>query len=295
MTDYIAMRPGRARADRRDRQGHRRGLRRGRLRPGRRRDRRAPRAARARRVRRRRRRPPAWSRPPTCSAPAGSAPATSVVAMASSGLHSNGYSLVRHVLLEHGRLGARPRRRRARPHPRRGAARADPDLRQGLPRRSPRATGDPRDGARHRRRPGRQPGAGAARGAHGHHRPRHLDPAPVFDLVAGSGGVPQDDLEATLNCGVGMVALLPPDDVDRAAVALLDRLGVRRLGRRRGRRVDGAARRRGPADRPAPRLVAPDGPRGPDSVVRTRSKHRPFRDAGVREQPPTGSVAPTTT
>ena len=63
-------RPGRARADRGDRQGHRRGLRRGRLRAGRRRDRRAPGPARPRRVRRRRRdhrrrrgRPPARARP----------------------------------------------------------------------------------------------------------------------------------------------------------------------------------------------------------------------------------------
>ena len=49
------LRPGRPRADRGDRQGHRRGVRRGRLRAGRRRDRRAPGAARPRRVRRRRR------------------------------------------------------------------------------------------------------------------------------------------------------------------------------------------------------------------------------------------------
>ena len=64
-------------------------------------------------------------------------PGDVVVAMASSGLHSNGYSLVRHVLLERGEAPPRRARRRPRPHARRGAARADPDLRQGLPRPGP--------------------------------------------------------------------------------------------------------------------------------------------------------------
>ncbi|MEZ5093916.1 phosphoribosylformylglycinamidine cyclo-ligase [Nocardioides sp.] len=51
-------------------------------------------------------------------------------------------------------------------------------------------------------------------------------PAPVFDLVRRVGEVPQPDLEQTLNLGVGMVALLPPDAVD-AAVAVLAAAGVR--------------------------------------------------------------------
>ena len=99
-------RPGRARADRRDRQGHRRGLRRGRLRADRRRDRRAPRAARARTSTTSPARPPAWSRPTGCSGPGRVRPGDAVVAMAASGLHSNGYSLVRHVLLPRPSEGA---------------------------------------------------------------------------------------------------------------------------------------------------------------------------------------------
>ena len=87
-------------------------------------------------------------------------PGDVVIAMASSGLHSNGYSLVRHVLLAKARLGARPRRARARPHAGRGAARAHPDLRQGLPGPGP-VRRHARDGARHRRRAGGQPGPGA--------------------------------------------------------------------------------------------------------------------------------------
>jgi phosphoribosylformylglycinamidine cyclo-ligase len=50
-------------------------------------------------------------------------------------------------------------------------------------------------------------------------------PAPVFGLVRRLGDVPQPDLEATLNCGVGMVALLDPTGVD-AAIALLDGFGI---------------------------------------------------------------------
>jgi phosphoribosylformylglycinamidine cyclo-ligase len=45
-------------------------------------------------------------------------------------------------------------------------------------------------------------------------------PGPVFDVVRRVGGLSQDDLEATLNCGVGMVALVPAEDVDRAAETL---------------------------------------------------------------------------
>jgi phosphoribosylformylglycinamidine cyclo-ligase len=50
-------------------------------------------------------------------------------------------------------------------------------------------------------------------------------PAPVFGLVRDLGQVPQADLEATLNLGVGMVALLPETAVGPA----LDLLGARGL------------------------------------------------------------------
>jgi len=45
-------------------------------------------------------------------------------------------------------------------------------------------------------------------------------PAPIFDLVRRVGEVPQRDLEQTLNCGVGMVGLLDPADADRAVSVL---------------------------------------------------------------------------
>jgi phosphoribosylformylglycinamidine cyclo-ligase len=43
---------------------------------------------------------------------------------------------------------------------------------------------------------------------------------PVFGLVQQTGSVALSDLERTLNCGVGMVALTAADDAD-AAIALL--------------------------------------------------------------------------
>ena len=138
-----------------------------------------------------------------------------VIAMASSGLHSNGYSLVRHVLLntagwslerhvdELGRtLGeellepttvyakacldlARTTATHAMSHITGGGLAAN--LERVLPD-SKVATLD--------------------RGT--------WTPAPIFDLVRQVGSVEQAALERTLNCGVGMVAITAAADVDRA-------------------------------------------------------------------------------
>jgi phosphoribosylformylglycinamidine cyclo-ligase len=48
-------------------------------------------------------------------------------------------------------------------------------------------------------------------------------PQPVFDLVQRTGAVEQDEMERTFNMGVGMVALVPADDVDRALAVLTAR------------------------------------------------------------------------
>jgi phosphoribosylformylglycinamidine cyclo-ligase len=152
-----------------------------------------------------------------------------VIAMASSGLHSNGYSLVRHVLLaaaseggagwsldrhvdELGRtLGeellepttiyakacldlARNTATHAMSHVTGGglAANLERVLPDGKVATLDRAT---------------------------------WTPAPIFDLVRRLGSVEQGALERTLNCGVGMVAVTAADEVDRAR-SLLEGHGV---------------------------------------------------------------------
>lgn len=50
-------------------------------------------------------------------------------------------------------------------------------------------------------------------------------PAPIFGLVSEVGGVTREELERTLNMGIGMVAIVPVDAVD-AVCATLNRRGV---------------------------------------------------------------------
>jgi phosphoribosylformylglycinamidine cyclo-ligase len=139
--------------------------------------------------------------------------------MASSGLHSNGYSLVRHVLLERAgwaldreveelgrtlgeelleptRLYARPCLRLARDqrvhafsHVTGGGLAAN--LERVLP-----------------------------SGVHVSVDRSTWAPAPIFDLVAAVGSVERADLERTLNMGVGMVALAAPDQADAVVGSL---------------------------------------------------------------------------
>jgi phosphoribosylformylglycinamidine cyclo-ligase len=51
-------------------------------------------------------------------------------------------------------------------------------------------------------------------------------PAAIFGLIGKLGEISEPDLEATFNMGVGMVAVLPPDSADEA-VRLLARRGMR--------------------------------------------------------------------
>jgi phosphoribosylformylglycinamidine cyclo-ligase len=158
-------------------------------------------------------------------------PGDVVVAMGSSGLHSNGYSLVRHVLLDVG-AGAGWAFDRDVPdlgrtlgeellEPTRIYAKACLDLARRLD-----------DSATHAM--SHVTGGGLAANL-ARVLPVEVTatidrstwtPAPVFDLVRRVGAVPLEDLEMTLNCGVGMVALVTPDAADRA-VSLLAEHDVR--------------------------------------------------------------------
>ena len=146
-----------------------------------------------------------------------------LIAMASSGLHSNGYSLARHVLLDVARL------------------RLDSDTDLGRPLGEVLLT------------PTRiyaQDCLALAAAGHAHAfahvtgggltanlqrvLPAGLAPVidratwtpdPVFDLIAGRGQVAPDEMERTFNLGVGMVAVVAVDAVE-PALALLAQRGV---------------------------------------------------------------------
>lgn len=152
-------------------------------------------------------------------------PGDVVIAMESSGLHSNGYSLVRHVLLatagwsldrqvdELGRTLGEELLEPTRIYAKACLALADRTRTHAMSH----VTGGGLAANLERVLPV-ELAATVDRST--------WTPPPVFDLVRQVGSVPQPDLEMTLNCGVGMVALTHPEDAD-AAVAVLAEHGVR--------------------------------------------------------------------
>lgn len=48
-------------------------------------------------------------------------------------------------------------------------------------------------------------------------------PQAIFTLIEGRGRIDQEEMERTFNLGVGMIAVLPPGDVDRALAVLVGR------------------------------------------------------------------------
>jgi phosphoribosylformylglycinamidine cyclo-ligase len=154
--------------------------------------------------------------------PARVRPGDVVIAMASSGLHSNGYSLVRHVMFERagwsldrqvpelGRtLGAELL------EPTRLYARACLALARGV---GVHAMAHVTGGGL---------AANLARvlptGVQVRIDRATWTPQPIFGLVGGLGSVARDDLERTLNMGIGMVALCDPDIADEAVRQLAER------------------------------------------------------------------------
>ena len=149
-------------------------------------------------------------------------PGDVLIAMASSGLHSNGYSLARKVLLEIDRMNLagqveefgrtlgeellEPTRIYARDCL---ALAAETQVRTFC-----HVTGGGLAGNLERIIP-RGLAAEVDRGT--------WTPAPIFGLIAQRGRVERAEMEKTFNMGVGMVAVVAPEDVDRALAVLTAR------------------------------------------------------------------------
>ena len=148
-----------------------------------------------------------------------------LIALGSSGLHSNGYSLVRHVLFERAGLQLD----------------ATPDLLGGRT-----LVDELLEPTRIYAQDCLALAADAAAHAFAHITggglagnlvrvlPDHLDavvdrstwaPQPIFELIAAAGPVGREQLELTFNLGVGMISAVPPGRAD-AALALLAARGV---------------------------------------------------------------------
>jgi phosphoribosylformylglycinamidine cyclo-ligase len=157
--------------------------------------------------------------------PARVRPGDVVLALESSGLHSNGYSLVRHVLLEKAGWALDrdvPEFERTLGEellePTRIYAKACLDLaRETDTHAMSHVTGGGLAANLERVLP-EELTATLDRGT--------WTPHPIFDLVRQVGPVSDADLEATLNCGVGMVALMDPAAAD-AGIVLLGSHGIR--------------------------------------------------------------------
>ena len=205
-------RQARPRDRRRHRRRRRRRMRAGRLRAARRRDVGAPRPhgagrVRPRRVRGRRRR----ARAGPARGRAGRA--TSIIGIASPGLRCNGYSLARKALLD--RAGRRARRSRVEgraPLPRRRAAPPERDLRA----RDARSCASASRSTRSRTSP-----AAASPTTSPASSRRTATPCcavgtweepRIFAEIQAAGDVPDDEMEHVFNLGLGMLAVVAPED-----------------------------------------------------------------------------------
>ena len=153
-------------------------------------------------------------------------PGDVVVAMASSGLHSNGYSLARHVLFGPDGPGWELDRDVPELGTTLGEALLTPTRLYTLPcldlvrRTATHAMSHVTGGGLAANLERVVPSTVSVRVD----RSTWTRPA-IFDLVAQVGSVSQGDLEEALNIGVGMIALVAPDDAD-AAIRLLADHGV---------------------------------------------------------------------
>ena len=138
-----------------------------------------------------------------------------ILGLASSGVHSNGFSLVRRLAADKGWKLDRPALFDPGPAADRRAARADAHLCEvaaaGGPRRQ-----DPRAGAHHRRRPAREYPARAARRASTPAIDADAWPQPrLMAFLQAQGNIEPGEMARTFNCGIGMALIVARDDVRR--------------------------------------------------------------------------------
>ncbi|NJP68090.1 phosphoribosylformylglycinamidine cyclo-ligase [Streptomyces spiramenti] len=145
-----------------------------------------------------------------------------VIAMAASGLHSNGYSLVRHVLFD--RAGWDVDREVAELGRTVGEELLEPTRIYSLDCLALTRTTEVHAFSHIT---GGGLAANLARvvpeGLHASLDRSTWTPSPIFGLVGELGHVARYELERTLNMGVGMVAVVPPHSVDAALTTLADR------------------------------------------------------------------------
>lgn len=145
-----------------------------------------------------------------------------VIAMAASGLHSNGYSLVRHVLFDRANLSLDQ-------HIEEFGRTLGEELLEPTKIYSLDCLALTKTTQVHAfsHITGGGLAANLARvipdGLHAIVDRETWTPAPVFDLVGKTGDVERLELEKTLNMGVGMIAIVPEESADAALATLADR------------------------------------------------------------------------
>ena len=158
----------------------------------------------------------AWSKRTASSTAARIVAGDVVLGLASSGPHSNGYSLIRRILRT---LACRAHGGFPRPHAGRWIARTHAHLREAGARFDARG-GRERPRAHHRRRTAGKCSAHAAREHRCRARRNSWPRPPLFDWLQQNGGVADQEMFRVFNCGIGMVVIVAEADGERALQSL---------------------------------------------------------------------------